>query len=142
VSGENSTKKKDAELEQIRARKMQNLVTKMKKKDESAGNSPITLDDSHFNETIHKYPLMLLECWAEWCGPCRVIAPVINKLSRDYGDRLAVGKLNVDENPETAMRFGIMSIPTLLIIKNGKEVDRIIGAVPKHFIEEKLKKHL
>jgi len=121
---------------------MQNLVTKMKKKDESAGNSPITLDDSHFNETIHKYPLMLLECWAEWCGPCRVIAPVINKLSRDYGDRLAVGKLNVDENPETAMRFGIMSIPTLLIIKNGKEVDRIIGAVPKHFIEEKLKKHL
>jgi len=121
---------------------MREMTTKMKKKGVSAGNSPITLDDAHFDETVKQYPTMLVDCWAEWCGPCRMIAPVIDELARDYGDRLVVGKLNVDENSEIAMRFGIVSIPTLLIIKNGEEVDRIIGAVPKHFIEEKLKKHL
>jgi len=120
---------------------MQEII-KMKKRDESARYSPITLNDAHFNEAVQKSPLMLIDCWADWCGPCRMIAPVIDELARDYVERLVVGKLNVDENPDTAMRFGIMSIPTLLIMKNGKEVDRIIGAVPKHFIEEKLKKHL
>lgn len=141
MSERNSTHKEDSELGQIRARKMQEMMTKMKKKEENVGKSPITLDDAHFNEAVQKYPLMLIDCWAEWCGPCRMIAPVINELARDYGDHIIVGKLNVDENPETAMRFGIMSIPTLLLMKSGKEVDRIIGAVPKHLIEEKLKKH-
>jgi len=135
-------KEEDVELDEIRARKKQELMTKMKENDETVGASPITVDDAHFNEAIHKYPLMLIDCWADWCGPCRMIEPVIGELARDYDDRLVVGKLNVDENPETAMRFGIVSIPTLLIMKNGEEVDRIIGAVPKQFIEEKLKKHL
>jgi len=131
----------DVELERIRARKMQKLETIMRKS-EVVVNNPITLDDAHFYESIRKYPLMLIDCWAEWCGPCRMIAPVIDELARDYGNRLAIGKLNVDENPETATKFGIVSIPTLLIIKNGEEVDRIIGALPKQIIEEKLKKHL
>lgn len=135
-------KEEDVELDEIRARKKQELMTKMKKNDESVGASPITVDDAHFNEAVQKYPLMLIDCWADWCGPCRMIEPVIGELARDYDDRLVVGKLNVDENPETAMRFGIMSIPTLLIMKNGKEVDRIIGTVPKPLIEEKLKKYL
>jgi len=141
LSEESSKKEEDDELKQIRARKMREMIT-MKKKDENTGHSPITLDDAHFDETIRKYPLMLIDCWAEWCGPCRMIAPVIDELARNYGGRLTVAKLNVDENSETATRFGIVSIPTLLIMKNGDEVDRIIGAVPKHFIEEKLKKHL
>jgi len=135
-------KEENVELEQIRARKKQELMTKMKGSDETVGASPITLDDAHFNEAVQKYPLMLIDCWADWCGPCRMIEPVVDELARDYDDRLVVGKLNVDENPETSMRFGIVSIPTLLIMKNGEEVDRIIGAVPKQFIEEKLKKHL
>ena len=135
-------KQEDVELEQIRTRKKQELLTKMKKNDENVGIGPITLDDAHFNEAVQKYSLMLIDCWADWCSPCRMVSPVIDELAQDYDERLVVGKLNVDENPETAMRFGIMSIPTLLIMKNGKEVDRIIGAVPKHFIEEKLKKHL
>ncbi len=134
-------KEEDVELEEIRARKKLELMTKMKKNDENIGSSPITLDDAHFNETVQKYPLLLIDCWAAWCGQCRMIAPVIDELARDFGDRLAVGKLNVDENPETATRFGVMSIPTLLIMKNGKEVDRIIGAVPKQLIQEKLKKY-
>lgn len=130
-----------AELGDIRARKKLELMEKMGKKDDAAGASPIMLDDAHFNEAVQKYPLMLIDCWADWCGPCRMIAPVIDELARDYDDHLVVGKLNVDENPETAMKFGIMSIPTLLIMKNGEEVDRIVGAVPKQLIEEKLKKH-
>ena len=101
----------------------------------------LILDDAHFDETVRKHPLMLIDCWAEWCGPCRMIAPVIDELAQDYAGRVTVAKLNVDENPEIAMRFDIMSIPTLLIMKNGKEVDRIIGAVPKSFIEERLRKH-
>jgi len=135
-------KEANVELDKIRVSKKLELMEKLKKNDAGAGASPITLDDSHFNEAVQKYPLMLIDCWAEWCGPCRMVAPIIDELARDCDDRLVVGKLNVDENSETAMRFGIMSIPTLLIMKNGKEVDRIIGAVPKQFIEEKLKKYL
>jgi len=140
VNAEKSTKNEDTELEQVRARKMRELTTKMKKNPNAP--IPITISDTNFNETIQRHPLMLIDCWAEWCGPCRMVAPVIDELARDYGDRLVVGKLNVDENPTTAMQFNIMSIPTLLIMKNGKEVDRIIGAVPKKAIEEGLKKYL
>ena len=129
----------DVEIQQIRKRKMEELKTKMEK-GENAGTGPVTLDDAQFDEAVRKYPLMLIDCWAEWCGPCRMIAPVIEELARDYVGRLVVGKLNVDENQDTALRFNIMSIPTLLIMKNGQEVDRIIGAVPKQFIEERLKK--
>jgi len=134
-------KEKDIELEKIRAKKMRELKTKVENEG-SSKNAPITLDDAHFNETIQQYPLMLIDCWAVWCGPCRVIAPVVDELTRDYAGRVTVGKLNVDENPKTAMSFGIISIPTLLIMKDGKEVDRIIGSVPKQFIEEKLLKYL
>jgi len=134
-------KEKDVELEKIRSKKLEELTTKMKAKG-SMKNVPIILDDAHFNETVQKYPLMLIDCWAEWCGPCRMIAPVIDELARDYAGRVTIGKLNVDENSETAVQFGVMSIPTLLILRDGKEVDRIIGAVPKHFIEEKLRKYL
>jgi len=141
VERERLEKEKDIELEKIRAKKLHELTTKMKGK-ESPKNVPITLDDAHFDETVKKYPLMLIDCWAAWCGPCRMIAPVVDELAGGYAGRVTIGKLNVDENPETATRFGIMSIPTLLVMKNGKEVDRIIGAVPKQFIEEKLKKHL
>jgi len=141
VESERLEKEKDTELEKIRAKKLHELTTKMKGK-ESPKNVPITLDDAHFDETVKKYPLMLIDCWAAWCGPCRMIAPVVDELAGGYAGRVTVGKLNVDENPETATRFGIVSIPTLLVMKNGKEVDRIIGAVPKQFIEEKLKKYL
>jgi len=120
---------------------MQEIKTKMKNEG-SSKNVPITLDDAHFSETVQRYPLMLIDCWAAWCGPCRMIGPVVDELAKDYAGRVTVGKLNVDENPETAILFGIVSIPTLLIMKDGKEVDRVIGAVPKKVIEERLQKYL
>jgi len=132
---------KDAELERIRADKMKELTAKMKE-EKPLGNAPIIIDDEHFDETVKKHSLMLIDCWADWCGPCRTIAPTVEELARDYAGRVTVGKLNIDDNPQTAERFGVMSIPTLLIMKNGVEVDRVIGAVPKQFIEERLKKHL
>lgn len=134
------------ELEKIHAKKLRELANKMKEKDaserEKSSKNLLTLDDAHFDETVQRHPLMLIDCWAAWCGPCRMIAPIVDELARDYAGRVTVAKLNVDENPETAMRFDIMSIPTLLIMKNGKEVDRIIGAVPMHLIEERLRRHM
>jgi len=141
IESERLDKEKDVELEKIRAKKLRELTTKMKGK-EPAQNVLITFDDAHFEEAVKKYPLMLIDCWAAWCGPCRIIEPVVDELARDYAGRITVGKLNVDENPNTSMSFGITSIPTLLIMKSGKEVERIIGAVPKQFIEEKLRKYL
>jgi len=141
IESERLEKEKDVELEKIRVKKLQELTTKVKGK-ESSRDVPITLTDANFEETVKKYPLMLIDCWAAWCGPCRMIAPVVDELARDYVGQVTVGKLNVDENPETTKRFGIVSIPTLLIMKGGREMDRIIGVVPKQFIQEKLQKYL
>ncbi len=134
-------KESDAELERIREKKKSEVSAKMKKK-ESSESSPLVLDDAHFNEVVKEHPLMLIDCWAAWCGPCRMISPVVDELARDYSGRITVGKLNVDDNPETSTKFCVVSIPTLLIMKNGEEAERIIGACPKVSIEEKLKKYL
>ena len=135
----------DPELEQIRERKKQKLALIAKPEarlQKEILSIPITLEDANFSQVVRQYLLMVIDCWAAWCGPCQMVAPVVDELARDYAGKVVFGKLNVDENPETAMRFGIMSIPTLLIMKNGKEVDRIIGAVPRQLIEAKLRKYL
>jgi thioredoxin 1 len=131
----------DEELRHIREKKMREL---MKQRDEKRklDAEPVYVTDSSFNEIVSKNPLVLIDFWAEWCAPCRMIAPTIKELAKEYGEKVLVGKLNVDENPETAERFQIFSIPTLLIMKNGKEIDRIVGLVPKKQIETHLKKYL
>lgn len=140
IESERLEKEKDIELEAIRNKKMQEMKNKMKK--ETSQNAPLTLTDDSFEETAKKHSLMLVDCWAAWCGPCRMVAPMVEELARDYNGRVTVAKLNVDENPKTAEHFCVVSIPTLLLMKNGNEVDRIIGAVPKQLIEEKLQKYL
>ena len=85
---------------------------------------------------------VLLDCWAPWCGPCRMVAPLLDQLAAESGGRYVIAKLNVDENPQTAARFQIQSIPTLLIFKQGKMVDRIVGAQPKHIIAARLAAHV
>lgn len=139
-----SESEEELELKRIRARKMQEL---MKKAVEKPGemqkilNAPMLVGDANFDDIVRQHPLTVIDCWAAWCGPCRMITPIIDELAKDYAGKVVFGKLNVDENPKTAMRFNIMSIPTLLIMKNGKEIDRIIGAVPKQSIEARLRKH-
>lgn len=129
----------DLELKEIRARKMQEL---MKKPEREKISTPVKVTDANFEDTIKKHTPLVIDCWAAWCGPCRMIAPIIEELAKEYAGEIVFGKLNVDENPSTATRFNIMGIPTLLIMKNGAEVDRIVGVAPKKLIEDKLKKYI
>ncbi|GIV33220.1 MAG: thioredoxin-2 [Chitinophagales bacterium] len=104
---------------------------------------PLEVTDANFeNEVLKSDKLSLLDFWAEWCGPCRAIAPIVDELSKEYEGRAIIGKVNVDENPEVTTRYGIRNIPTLLFIKNGQIVDKQVGAVPKSVLEAKLKAHL
>ncbi len=102
----------------------------------------LTLTDANFEAQVKVQPLVLVDFWAEWCGPCRMVAPVLEELAGEYKGRLAVGKLNVDENRQTAARFGIRSIPTLLFLWDGVRVDQIVGAHPKSTIKGKIDQHL
>src|SRR6267143_3237093 len=99
----------------------------------------IELTDANFDSIINSDKPVLLDFWAEWCGPCRMIGPVVEELSKEYEGKAVIGKVNVDENPETAIQFGIRSIPTLLIFKNGIVVDKQVGVVPKSVLENKLR---
>ena len=125
------------ELEAIRARKMQELMRRAK-----APAEPVEVSDVNFNDFIGQGGLIVVDCWAEWCGPCRMLSPIVDQLAKEYAGRVQFGKLNVDENPATAERFGIMSIPALLIIKDTQLVETVIGAVPKNHIEAVLSKYL
>ncbi len=108
-----------------------------------AANGIIELSDSNFDtEVIKSETPVLVDFWAPWCGPCRAIAPIVEEISSSYQGRLKVGKLNVDENQQTTMKFGIRSIPTIIIFKGGMAVEQIIGAVPKGEIERVVGKAL
>lgn len=102
-------------------------------------DTPIHLLDADIDETMKKYPTIVIDCWAPWCGPCRMIGPVIEELAKEMKGKIVFGKLNVDENPQTSMKHKIMSIPTLLVFKNGVLVDRFVGAMPKDRLIQKLK---
>jgi len=100
---------------------------------------PVEITDENFeSEVINSDKPVLIDFWAVWCGPCKAIAPIVEELSVEYEGKLKVGKLNVDDNQQTSIKFGVRSIPTLLIFKNGKLADTIIGAVPKSNIVNKL----
>lgn len=102
---------------------------------------PLTVTDVTFAAEVERSPLpVLLDLWAAWCGPCQMIAPVVEQLAKEMAGRVRVAKLNVDENPVTAERFHIRSIPALLVLKSGQEIDRIVGAQPKSEIVRRLEK--
>ena len=103
---------------------------------------PIPLNDSNFDLEKNKFPLMLVDFWTTWCGPCKIISPIIEQLAKEYSGKIVFAKINVDENHQLSNRFGIQSIPTMIIFKYGEVVDRIIGALPKVQIENKLKIYL
>lgn len=104
-------------------------------------NGPVIVTDATFSAEVERSPLpVLLDMWAPWCGPCRMVAPVIDALAKELAGKVRVAKMNVDENPVTADRFTVRSIPALLVLKGGREIDRIVGAQPKAEILRRLER--
>jgi thioredoxin 1 len=110
---------------------------------EKTNGSPITVGDADFGELIEKGEgLSLVDFWATWCGPCRMVAPVMEQLASEYEGRMTVAKVDVDANQQVSMRYNIRSIPSILFFKDGKHVDTVVGAVPKAYLERKIQEHL
>ncbi len=100
---------------------------------------PIHVTDDTFEELVLKAPLpVMVDFWAPWCGPCRMVAPVVEDLAKNYGDRAVIAKVNTDENIKVAGQLGIMGIPTMILFKDGQEVDRVVGFAPPRTLEQKL----
>jgi thioredoxin 1 len=136
--------KENNELHRIKLKKMREMMKRIagQEKRKVLFNKPVEVTDKTFDETIRNNQLVVVDCWAPWCGPCQMVAPIIEELAKQYAGKVLFGKLNVDENPLIAMRYGIMGIPTLLFFKNGELVDRIVGAIPKQMLEQKIKSFL
>ncbi|MEM4280855.1 MAG: thioredoxin [Candidatus Caldarchaeum sp.] len=133
----------DDELERIKMRKLAEILSSKKTEENSPTLSePVELTDLDFRQFISSHGFVVVDFWAEWCAPCRAIAPVVKELAKQYAGKVVFGKLNVDENPHTASEYGIMSIPTLLFFKNGRPVDMVVGAVPKRYLESRIQQYI
>ena len=98
----------------------------------------LEITDNNFEEVISSKKPVLVDFWAEWCGPCKMIGPIVEEIAGEYEGKAVIGKVDVDNNPQVSAKFGIRSIPTLLVFKNGEIVDKQIGAVPKNVLTQKL----
>jgi len=134
--------KMNNELDEIKKKKLEQLKNKYmtggKNMNEKMPNKPIEIKDIDFDENIKKYQIIVIDCWAPWCGPCRMVGPVIDDLAKEMQGKIVFGKLNVDENQITSTKYSIMSIPSLLVFKNRELVDKIVGAMPKDILKAKL----
>ncbi len=142
----------DDELRNIMKRKMNDLVKRNIVINSSAGSSqgnknrvvatPITLTDTNFTDAVNKYPLLVVDFWAAWCGPCRMVSPAIEQLATELAGKVVFGKLNIDDNPITANTFGIQSIPTIAIFKNGRNIDGFVGVTSKLQMQSRILSHV
>lgn len=124
----------DPELAAIRARKLRELAAPPP--DDAPARAPasgevLELTDATLHAAIAAHPRLVLDCWAPWCGPCHMLAPIVKEVARDLAGTVTFGKLDVDENPSTSRAFGVQSIPTLLFFENGRYANRLVGAYPK-----------
>lgn len=103
---------------------------------------PLKVDDDDFDKVVHRFPAVVVDCWAPWCMPCLMVIPVVAELTKDYVGKIVFCKLNVDENGSIAMKYGIQSIPTLLVFQDGELVNQIVGAMPKGELESQITKSL
>ena len=129
----------DPELLEIRRRKLQELMTSMSGNGSNQSDwpsAPIEVTDDNIEEIAKKYPNLVVDCWAEWCGPCRMLGPTIEELAGELQGKVVFGKLNTDLNRRTPRQYGIMSIPTILFYKDGEVVGKTVGALPKEYILE------
>lgn len=129
------------ELEQITLKKIKAMLDTTAKGQNTSIKQPIILNDNNFSTTIENNELIIVDFWAPWCGPCRMVGPVIEELAAQYSGKVTFGKMNVDENQTVPSSFGIMSIPTIIIFNHGKQVERSVGAYPKAHIEAMIKRY-
>jgi thioredoxin 1 len=127
-----------SEVDEIRRK----IIRDMIKEKKVSIDKPIALTDKNFDEFINKHPLVVVDFWAPWCGPCKFFSPIFEEVAKEMQGKAAFGKVNTDENEKLCERFGIMSIPTLLIFKNGEIVDRNIGAMPADMLKEWIENNL
>jgi thioredoxin 1 len=135
----------DEELERIKQKKLRELLQAsdtFSNPSQSFHNTPIIVTDVTFQQTIQQHALVVVDCWAIWCAPCRMIAPVIESLAQDYVGKIVFAKLDVDQNPQVSHQYQIQSIPTLLIFKHGRLIDRLVGALPRQLLEPRIIRHL
>lgn len=135
----------DPELERIKMKKMAEILSQgafRSDKTPAALDHPIDLTDQNFEQFISSYPLAVVDFWASWCAPCRFMAPIVKELAAELAGKVAFGKLDVDGNPLTASRFGIMSVPTFIIFKDGKPLDMVVGAMPKQRFKSFIMRYL
>jgi thioredoxin 1 len=132
-------------IEELRKKKMEELKKQLmyrgRNMSEEMPDTPLEVTDADFDDAVKKYKTMVIDCWAPWCGPCRMVGPIIEELAREMQGKIVFGKLNVDENPSVSMKHQIMSIPTMLIFKNGNLIDKLIGAMPKDMLKQKLESY-
>jgi len=131
----------DFELERIKLRKLRERMGGSSEAEEKLDKA-VHLSEEEFDDFVKKHPFVLVDFWASWCGPCMMIAPIIEELAREYAGRVVFAKVDVDRNRRLAMRSGIMSSPTLMLFKDGKPVDMIIGAQPKPMIKQLIDQYL
>ena len=134
----------DPELAALRRRRAE-MLKRMVEDDEKRRKmpaAPITLTDSNFDERLKEHPLLIVDLWAPWCGPCKMIGPMIEAMAKEYQGKAVFGKLNVDQNQMTASRYKVQGIPTLLVFRNGRLVDRQVGALPKNRLVSVVERHL
>lgn len=134
----------ESELDRIIQRKLRDLMRDSNVTEErtSSPSEPVDITDKDFEKFVSSYPLVVVDFWADWCMPCRFLAPIVRELAKEMSGKVVFGKLNVDENPVTPSRFGIMSIPTLIVFKDGRPVDAVVGALPKSKLHALIMKHL
>ncbi|HUT27959.1 MAG TPA: thioredoxin [Methanomassiliicoccales archaeon] len=132
----------DDELTEIRRRKLEALMGENNDKGVKKLSGVTEVKDSNFEEFIKSAPIIIIDCWAPWCGPCRMLAPIVEQLAAELEGKIKFGKMNTDENENTPMKFNITAIPTMLVFKNGVQADRIVGAGNKDFMRQKFSKYL
>ncbi len=128
------------EIEKIRQKKLKELMKKMTSKD--VISSPINVDSTNFEKILGEYENVVVDFWAEWCMPCKMLSPIIEELAKEFAGKVVFAKLNTDENPLIANKYNITGIPTLIFFRKGKPVDKIVGAVPKGELVRWIKRNL
>ena len=137
----------DEEVKQINERKFDEMMKRASEPERKggavgSGGRPIDLSDADFHKAVKSHPVMVVDFWAPWCGPCKAVSPLLEELSQEMAGQVTFGKVNVDDNPRTASEFGIQGIPTILIFKDGEAVDGLVGAAPKAMIADRIKPHI